>query len=766
MIRKIISLRGIGRFEGYHATGDVEFKKYTLIFAENGVGKSTICDVIRSLQMGDADYIMGRRTLGAAIEPAAEIRLLDGSSTRFTSGRWSHPPQGRMAIFDAGFVRDNVHAGEIVVAGHRRNLFQVIVGHDGVALAKLVEDLERQKTELNTPIRTAKQAIEAALPNGMTLKNFLAMKPDPDIDQKIVSAEQSLKAAQQIDAVRRHRGIAPLPLPELPAAFQEILSTTLEGVSEEAERRLNAHLEHLGGDQTQRWLAHGVGLIRDDECPFCRQSLDGNDLVAAYRTCFSEVYGRLSERAAALPRLISDAVGDGAVARIEALSAQNSEAATFWTQYCEVTPPPEIDLARIKAAFAELHAAAMSLAERKSANLLEAIGEDNRFTLARDAFSATIAELRAYNASAERTGEVIEGRRAALSGTDLSTAILAVKQTHAHKARFEEPLVTTCAHYSELSARKDGLDEEKRVAKERLDAHTRDVIERHESALNRHLRNFMTSFRVRGTRAEYPRGMPSSSYHLVINEVEVELGNEDSSPAHPTFRNTLSGGDRSALALSFFMSQLELAPDRADTTVVLDDPFQSQDGFRRNATAFQIKRCGEMCAQVIVLSHDPQFLKLVWDELPRDQRKALRLNAVGTLTTMSEWDIAEHFRGVHQANIDAIQRYLDSGVGELRAVAMRLRPALEGYCKIVCPGEFDGDGIMMGEIIRRVRLAGPGHVLHGILPELEELNGYARRYHHATNPDAATENLVEGELQGYSRLVLELMRIRPSRPGT
>lgn len=160
------------------------------------------------------------------------------------------------------------------------------------------------------------------------------------------------------------------------------------------------------------------------------------------------------------------------------------------------------------------------------------------------------------------------------------------------------------------------------------------------------------------------------------------------------------------------------------------------------------------------MSHDAHFLKLAWDELPPDQRKALRLNAVGNTSTMSEWDIYEHLKSDHQHNVAAMQRYVDDGKGEPRDVAQKLRPALEGYCKIVAYGEF-GENDMMGDILKAVREAGPDHVLYHVLDQLEEFNSYARRYHHATNPDAAIEPLSEGELQGYTRQILALMRVKP-----
>jgi wobble nucleotide-excising tRNase len=58
---------------------------------------------------------------------------------------------------------------------------------------------------------------------------------------------------------------------------------------------------------------------------------------------------------------------------------------------------------------------------------------------------------------------------------------------------------------------------------------------------------------------------------------------------------------------------------------VLDDPFTSQDAFRRRQTVHQIKKLGATCAQVIVLSHDVTFLKQVWEKAPPSERTALQI---------------------------------------------------------------------------------------------------------------------------------------------
>ena len=80
-------------------------------------------------------------------------------------------------------------------------------------------------------------------------------------------------------------------------------------------------------------------------------------------------------------------------------------------------------------------------------------------------------------------------------------------------------------------------------------------------------------------------------------------------------------------------------------TVACDDPFGSMDGFRRNHTVNQIYRCGQNCTQVIVFSHDPNFLHLLWERVVPADRKSLSLTRIGEdNTTIAEWDIE---RGRH-----------------------------------------------------------------------------------------------------------------------
>ena len=51
MLKKFIRMKNIGKFVDCKAVGDVEFRPLTLVFGENGRGKTTLCGVLRYKQV-------------------------------------------------------------------------------------------------------------------------------------------------------------------------------------------------------------------------------------------------------------------------------------------------------------------------------------------------------------------------------------------------------------------------------------------------------------------------------------------------------------------------------------------------------------------------------------------------------------------------------------------------------------------------------------------------------------------------------------------
>lgn len=234
MLRKIISIRNIGRFPNYSASGDVELKRYTLIFAENGRGKTTLCAVLRSLQSGEAAYALGRTTLGGDGAPEIKV-LLDSGTATFGNGAWSATVP-ELAIFDSTFVSENVYSGDTVDLDHKRNLYRVIVGKPGVDLARQVDELDAASRGKSTDIREKLSPLQRFVPQDLTIEAFLSLPEDPAIDEKIVEKERELQALKELDQIKSRGALSELALPVFPAGFELLLGKTIDGVAADAER--------------------------------------------------------------------------------------------------------------------------------------------------------------------------------------------------------------------------------------------------------------------------------------------------------------------------------------------------------------------------------------------------------------------------------------------------------------------------------------------------------------------------------------------------
>ena len=128
MIRRLQLLRNIGLFDSVAAAAAIELKPLTLVYAENGRGKSTLAAILRSLTTGDPIPIAERRRLAAAHPPHVVLDCDgDPSPAMFERNAWTRTVPN-MAIFDDVFIDRNVYSGLVVAAEHRQNLHGLILG--------------------------------------------------------------------------------------------------------------------------------------------------------------------------------------------------------------------------------------------------------------------------------------------------------------------------------------------------------------------------------------------------------------------------------------------------------------------------------------------------------------------------------------------------------------------------------------------------------------------------------------------------------------
>ena len=241
VVEHIQLLRNVGKFDSVNAGAQLPFSKLTLIYAENGRGKTTLAAILRSLSDGNPVHILERKRLTATRAPHVVVGVSGVAPFVFQNGTWT-ATLPNMAIFDDAFVAQNVCSGIDIEAGHRQNLHELILGAQGVSLNATLQGHVARNEEHNRELKTRGDAIPAAVRGTLTVDAFCALKANAKIADLIKDAEQNLSAAKAADAVRKEKEFVALELPAFDAtAINQLLKRDLSDLDAESAARVQEH---------------------------------------------------------------------------------------------------------------------------------------------------------------------------------------------------------------------------------------------------------------------------------------------------------------------------------------------------------------------------------------------------------------------------------------------------------------------------------------------------------------------------------------------
>ncbi len=295
LIRSLNLLRNVGRFDSVTAGAQIPFGKLTVIYAENARGKSTIAAIFRSLATGRAELINERARLGAAHPPHIVVDTGVAPQAMFQGGTWNRT-MPEISVFDDAFVAENVCAGIEVGTTQRQNLHELIVGSEGIALARAYQaEVDAIETH-NRTLRDMENALPRAARGDLTAEQFCALAPVHELPRLIDEAEKRLAAAQNSARIAAMGTFGALELPRIDLeALRQTLAAGLPDLDANALRRVQAHLAGLGRGG-EAWVGHGLAIADGQpgeaagQCPMCAQDLAGSPLLTHYRAYFSEAY--------------------------------------------------------------------------------------------------------------------------------------------------------------------------------------------------------------------------------------------------------------------------------------------------------------------------------------------------------------------------------------------------------------------------------------------------------------------------------------------
>lgn len=756
-INSFTLLRNVGQYDNVSAGAQIPLTKFSLVYAENGRGKTTIAAILRSLSTGEPKLINERKRLGAQHDPHIVLDC-SGGQVSFQNGAWT-APKPDINIFDDAFVSANVCSGIEIETAHRQNLHELILGAQGVALNGVLQGHVTKIEEHNRKLRAKESAIPASSLGPFTVAKFCDLKPDADIEKKVKEAEQRLSAAQSADAIRQRAEFRSLALPNFdPDEIERVLASDLPGLEAAAAAQVQAHLRKIGRG-SEAWIAEGMPRISEaskeadrEVCPFCVQDLQGSPMIAHYQSYFSKAYANLKTTINETGKGINQVHGGDVPTAFERSIREAIQNCAFWKGFTEI-PEVEIDTAAISRTWTAAREAVLTVLRSKAAAPLEplSLSEDARAAIS--AYEVEQKEIQKISSSLQDANKRIAVVKEQAASANVPVLNSDLEKLKAQKVRYEPTMVPLCDDCIAEKAAKKATEALRAQAREALDTYRQTIFPTYETAINAYLARFNAGFRLSSVTSVNNRAGSSASYSVLINEQSVSLTSEDG----PSFRTALSAGDRNTLALAFFFASLELDPNRAQQIVVIDDPMTSLDEHRSLATVQQIKVLYGLANQVIVLSHSKPFLCALWQNADAAIRSALRIGRANSGSNLSIWNVNDDCITEHDHRYALVTDYLAAGDPTVeRSVAAALRPILEAFMRVAYPSVFP-PGMLLGQFIGlcRQRHGGGSEILSvADADELRALLDYANLFHHDTNSAWQTEAINDAELVNFASRTL------------
>jgi len=760
VIDKILFIKNVGRFVNYSCHGDVEFQKLTLIFGENGRGKTMLSAILRSLSAGEPQCLLERKSIKSYKEPEACVRVNSVNHT-FKNGNWDAPVP-EIDVFDTAFINENVYSGLYVDHEHRKNLYRFIVGKKGVQLANVVDDLDGKSRDKIEQIKSKGKEIQQNIFGALGVEQFVSLPFVPDADQRIGEKEAEVEALKQATVIANKTALTKLSLPQVSmAALQSLLAKTIGDVADSAERLIRQHITDCMNQQGEIWINNGLNYVKADRCPFCGQSLAGVELVKAYRAFFSKAYAALKNEISQISSKVGAEFSQEAILKLQGTIDSNGANSEFWRGHVKADYPI-IEFDTVQSALAGLHSRVEQHLKRKEASPLESIQIGGDLKQAFAAFDQLAESFLNYNNKVEGANALIADKKKKTAGGNQNLVDKELEELkNARKRHTDAKVKKLCDDYNKLLAEKENLSNKKQQANKDLKHYAEQVLAKYETSIDNHLANFGATFKICSSATKLTGGKPAIDYQLSINDTPVNLGDFKSAVSGPCFKNTLSAGDKSTLALAFFIARLEGDPDLSDRIVVFDDPISSLDSNRRTCTQQVIRGLTQKVKQVVVLSHDPYFLLSIWNEETQSTVKNLQIIRCGQESAMDEWDIEKATRDAYLQDYFTIDEYLEKGASrDPRHIACCIRRLIEANLRLRFPKHF-GRTERLGNFIDKIRSASVNHTLSLVQPrlsELEALNDYSKKYHHGQNPTGwSSEPINDPELQSYGKRALNFV---------
>lgn len=759
MLERILKVKGVGLL--HDASGQAhKFQKATFIYADNGRGKSTLASLFRSCSTNNSELVVNRSTINGTNNQEVEFLFSNGERSKFANGSWDIC-RPEILVFDSDFVEQNVYAGGQVSTDQRKNLLKFAIGKNAVVAQQEYDQADQAVKDATARVREITSQLAVAH-QGKSLSQFKRILQVPDVVEKISALNTQIVEARNVGAIQIKS------LPQL-LQFQisnidqilTIICTSIANIDLSAEQQVKEHLESHQKSGLEQWLSDGHRYADSDNCPFCNQSLEGVQILQAYRTYFNKDYNRLKSDVSRLSALINAACSDGIIDRLKFEFETASAVIDGWQEHLEINPPTfNEEIART--ALLNIKRILEALKQQKEYDLLGIISTDEQSRQIANEWQVIIDAVNSCNNTINNASQQIIQYKETLNSLNIEQLEVQIKELDFAKIRYRQDVIDLFIQLDASQQAESTAQSEKQIKKEALNGVMQTTLNSYKDRINELLLRFGAQFSIPNINFDY-RGGLRSDYSLEMRGESIAL-----SGGVPDFKTSLSEGDKRTLAFAFFIASTESAPDLANKIIIIDDPMCSLDLNRKQHTQTVLKRLYNCSKQLIIIAHDIHFLRNLRDDILGSNNtqpcniKSLRLKAVANrFSDFGDIDIDQECESAYFKNHRRLNEYMAGNIECSMDIARSIRPMLEGYLHRRFPGRINS-GLLFGQVVAQITNAqSPCPLVHAqnITGELNEINSYAGQFHHDTNPAADQVTIVDSELLTYVERAIKVVHV-------
>lgn len=620
--------------------------RFPIFFGENGVGKSAICDLLKSVSQNQ-DFQNTPPSL-------AEIELNDGNnnqSHKYENGNWtSQVSKNSFLFFDVDFINANVHTHGV----RSSNLQQ---GAHTQKAGKLIIDLDEQANNLKEAVRAKKGELETLQTSCADILGQQFTDKDKDFfktyedtgdkakQEKLSQEQEELKKLEVDLATLQKLNNKYAEINRLSAVSQIVFSTSLsakgtftelfarqikEKAQDEADGAIKTHFaEH------KQFIEYAKEQIpqnyADENCPLCMQPLaNATKVIEYYRTAFDQTYENAKRQ------FLSDI--ETAKSELEAIKTNlnllPSKVTAVFDALEKIKTDFEIQNIYKLEEKTEHTGKFSGITTKEIDDLLTALESLKKIEReqvdAAKLYEAVATKIQEVDKSIKSVNDLIAKKNKLINDfkgkysdqSKIAGEILEKTQKRTELNELVDFLksdkIKHIKNQNETLEKQKTLSEALKKAQEDLKTYLANTIP---ASVISQMITILGKFNLSFTLEHITANANTKDYSFSF-KIKDQKGNERE------MKDGLSEGERQLISLAFFFAINENLQNKDKTVLIFDDPITSLDSPNLKILAEFIHQKTKEFSQVIVFTHHPLFFKyLAKCEKPNPSKFGVLKNA-------------------------------------------------------------------------------------------------------------------------------------------